>query len=109
MWIFGVYSLFDLSKIFVYSAKVELLCVAKCVLKVHPMANVLGMVKDMEEYKQQYKKQQQTPTILTLSPIAHLYYKAKYSFWQLFLKDQNTPSIATPKLNIPSFFVSFIL
>ena len=51
MWIFGVYSLFDLSKIFVYSAKVELLCVAKCVLKVHPMANVLGMVKDMEEYK----------------------------------------------------------
>ena len=44
------------------------------------MANVLGMVKDMEEYKQQYKKQQQTTTILTLSLIAHLYYKAKYSF-----------------------------
>ena len=28
------------------------------VQKVHPMANVLGTVKDMEEYKQQYQKQQ---------------------------------------------------
>ena len=53
------YSLFDLSKIFVYSSKGEFLCVAKRVQKVHPMANVLGTVKDMEEYKQQYKKQQQ--------------------------------------------------
>ena len=53
------YSLFDLSKIYVYSTKGEFLCVAKRVQKVHPMANVLGTVKDMEEYKQQYKKQQQ--------------------------------------------------
>ena len=53
------YSLFDLSKIHVYSTKGEFLCVAKRVQKVHPMANVLGTVKDMEEYKQQYKKQQQ--------------------------------------------------
>lgn len=57
--VFIRYSLFDLSKIFVYSAKGEFLCVAKRVQKVHPMANVLGTVKDMEEYKQQYKKQQQ--------------------------------------------------
>ncbi|MBQ4124231.1 hypothetical protein IJD44_11015, partial [bacterium] len=41
------------------STKGEFLCVAKRVQKVHPMANVLGTVKDMEEYKQQYKKQQQ--------------------------------------------------
>ena len=57
--VFIRYSLFDLSKIFVYSAKGEFLCIAKRVQKVHPMANVLGTVKDMEEYKQQYKKQQQ--------------------------------------------------
>ena len=57
--VFIRYSLFDLSKIYVYSAKGEFLCVAKRVQKVHPMANVLGTVKDMEEYKQQYKKQQQ--------------------------------------------------
>ncbi len=53
------YSLFDLSKIHVYSKKGEFLCVAHRVQKVHPMARVLGTVKDMEEYNQQYKKQQQ--------------------------------------------------
>lgn len=53
------YSLFDLSKIHVYSTKGEFLCVAHRVQKVHPMARVLGTVKDMEEYRQQYKKQQQ--------------------------------------------------
>ena len=53
------YSLFDLSKIHVYSTKGEFLCVAHRVQKVHPIARVLGTVKDMEEYKQQYKKQQQ--------------------------------------------------
>ena len=52
------YSLFDLSKIYVYSKKGEFLCIANRVEKVHPMANVLGSVKDMEEYKHQYKKQQ---------------------------------------------------
>ena len=53
------YSLFDLSKIHVYSTKGEFLCVAHHVQKVHPMARVLGTVKDMEEYNRQYKKQQQ--------------------------------------------------
>ena len=52
------YSLFDLSKINVYSTKGEFLCVAHRVQKVHPMARVLGTVKDMEEYKYQYEKQQ---------------------------------------------------
>ena len=53
------YSLFDLSKIHVYSTKGEFLCVAHRVQKVHPMARVLGTVKEMEEYKYQYQKQQQ--------------------------------------------------
>ena len=52
------YSLFDLSKVQVYSIKGEFLCVAHRVAKVHPMARVLGTVKDMEEYKQQYQRQQ---------------------------------------------------
>ena len=53
------YSLFDLSKIQVYSTKGEFLCIAHRVQKVHPMARVLGTVKEMEEYKYQYQKQQQ--------------------------------------------------
>ncbi len=52
------YSLFDLSKVNVYSTNGEFLCVAHRVQKVHPMARVLGTVKDMEEYKYQYEKQQ---------------------------------------------------
>lgn len=52
------YSLFDLSKVNVYSTKGEFLCIAHRVQKVHPMARILGTVKDMEEYKYQYEKQQ---------------------------------------------------
>ena len=52
------YSLFDLSKIYVYSTKGEFLCVAHRVQKVHPMARILGTVKDMEEYNKQYLHQQ---------------------------------------------------
>ena len=56
--VYVLYSLFDLSKVHVYSIKGEFLCVAHRVQKVHPMANILGTVKDMEEYKQQYQRQQ---------------------------------------------------
>lgn len=55
--VFIKYSLFDLSKIYVYSMKGEFLCVARQVEKVHPMANHLGTVKDMEEFKQRIQKQ----------------------------------------------------
>lgn len=55
--VFIRYSLFDLSKIYVYSMKGEFLCVARQVEKIHPMANHLGTVKDMEEFKQRIQKQ----------------------------------------------------
>ena len=56
--VFIKYSLFDLSKVLVYSMKGEFLCMARQVEKVHPMANHLGTVKDMEQFKQQIQKQQ---------------------------------------------------
>ena len=56
--VFIRYSLFDLSKVSVYSMKGEFLCIARQVEKVHPMANHLGTVKDMEQFKQQIQKQQ---------------------------------------------------
>ena len=55
--VFIRYSLFDLTKVYVYSVKGEFLCIARQVEKVHPMANHLGTVKDMEEFKQQIQKQ----------------------------------------------------
>ena len=69
-------SLFDLSKIYVYSTKGEFLCIAHRVQKVHPMANVLGSVKDIEEYKQAYKKQQKQ------------FNKAKKEFLKYFPQDR---------------------
>ena len=51
------HSLYDLTKVYVYSVKGEFLYIAKQVEKVHPMANHLGTVKDMEEFKQQIQKQ----------------------------------------------------
>lgn len=55
--VFIRYSLSDLSKIYVYSMKGEFLCVARQEEKIHPMANHLGTVKDMEEFKQRIQKQ----------------------------------------------------
>ena len=56
--VFIKYSLFDLSNVLVYSMKGEFLCIARQVEKVHPMANHLGTVKDIEQFKQQIQKQQ---------------------------------------------------
>ena len=70
------YSLFDLTKIHVYSIKGEFLCIARQVEKVHPMANHLGTVKDMEQFKQQIQKQQRQ------------FKKAKKDFLKYFPKEQ---------------------
>ena len=70
------YSLFDLTKIHVYSTKGEFLCVARQVEKVHPMANHLGTVKDMEQFKQQIQKQQRQ------------FKKAKKDFLRYFPKEK---------------------
>lgn len=52
------YSLFDLSKVYVYSLKGEFICVARRVQKIHPMANHLGTIKDMEDFKQIIQRNQ---------------------------------------------------
>jgi len=52
------YSLFDLTKVKVYSDKGEFICEAKRVEKTHPMAYHMGTIKDMEDFKQKIQKQQ---------------------------------------------------
>ena len=74
--VFIKYSLFDLSKVLVYSIKGEFLCIARQVEKVHPMANHLGTVKDMEQFKQQIQKQQRQ------------FKKAKKDFLRYFPKEK---------------------
>lgn len=53
------YSLFDLTSIKAYSMKGEYLCRARRVESTHPMAQHLGDIKDMEDYKQKIVKQRQ--------------------------------------------------
>jgi len=53
------YNLFDLTSINVYTPKGEFLCTAERVTETHPMAKLLGDVKDYEDYKQKIIKQRQ--------------------------------------------------
>ncbi len=53
------YNLFDLTKIKVFTTKGEYLCTAERVTETHPMAKILGDVKDFEDYKQKIIKQRQ--------------------------------------------------
>ena len=53
------YNLFDLTNIKVYTPKGECLCTAERVTETHPMAKLLGDVKDYEDYKQKIVRQRQ--------------------------------------------------
>ena len=53
------YNLFDLRSIKVFTTKGEYLCTAERVTETHPMAKILGDVKDFEDYKQKIVKQRQ--------------------------------------------------
>lgn len=54
------YNLFDLASIKVYTPKGEYLCTAERVTETHPMAKLLGDVKDFEDYKQKIVRQRQS-------------------------------------------------
>ena len=54
------YNLFDLTSIKVYTPKGEYLCTAERVTETHPMAKLLGDVKDYEDYKQKIVRQRQS-------------------------------------------------
>jgi len=53
------YNLFDLTSIKVYTPKGEFLCTAERVIETHPMAKLLGNVKDYEDYKQKIVRRRQ--------------------------------------------------
>ena len=53
------YNLFDLTSIKVFTPKGEYLCTAERVTETHPMAKILGDVKDYEDYKQKIVRQRQ--------------------------------------------------
>lgn len=53
------YSLFDLSKIKVFTLKGKFICEAERIMPINPLANYIGDVKDVEDLKQRLKQQKQ--------------------------------------------------
>lgn len=66
------YSLFDLSSIKVYKLNGEFICKAQRVEPIHPLANYLGDVKDIEDLKQKTKLKKQLEKRTEQEYINHL-------------------------------------
>lgn len=119
--VFIRYSLFDLSKVYVYTVKGEFLCTARQVEKVHPMANHLGTVKDMEEFKQQIQKQKrqfnkakkeflkyfpaETTDVLEIEPEEKVVEIEKYE--QKKIPRERKPTEREIQMNIPIFLYNY--
>ncbi len=90
------YSLFDLSKIKVYSVKGEYLCTAKRVTGTHPMAYHLGDVKDREDFIQKIKKPKQLRN-RTLRTIKKYLPKEDIKFLETQMIEETVPQEITPE------------
>lgn len=88
------YSLFDLSKIKVYSTKGEYLCTAKRVTGTHPMAYQMGEVKDMEDFKQKIQKQKRLKN-RTLKAVKQFLPKEDIKFLEMQMDQENIPQEVT--------------
>ena len=96
------YSLFDLTKIKVYTTKGEFICTAKRVTGTHPMAYHLGDVKDKEDFIRKIKKPQQLRN-RTLRTIKKFLPKEDIKFLETQMIDENLPPeeyIAPPPTQI---------
>ena len=89
------YNLFDLTSIKVYTQKGEYLCTAERVTEAHPMAKLLGDVKDYEDYKQKIIKQRQLKKKTIKSVKKYL----KTDDIKLLENKINEPEIFKPVLN----------
>ncbi|MDD3012586.1 MAG: transposase [Candidatus Gastranaerophilales bacterium] len=104
------YSLFDISYIKVYSMKGEYLCKAYRVMPTHPMAQHLGDIKDIEDYKQKIVKQRQLRN-KTLKAVKQYFKAEDINMIEKHLIDDlhQTPVIQeTPKL-IPKIIPNQVL
>ena len=93
------YNLFDLSNIKVFTTKGEFLCVANRVTETHPMAEILGTVQNLEDYKQKIVKQKQlkkrtinaVKNYLSTDEVKYLEVKMDEEIFKHDLNDIKTP------------------
>lgn len=88
------YNLFDLTKIKVYTTKCEYLCTAERVIETHPMAKLLGTVKDYEDYKQKIVKQRKLHK-KTINAVKAYLSKDETKFLKTKMLEENSNPVQT--------------
>ena len=88
------YNLFDLTSIKVYTTKGEYLCTAERVTETHPMAKLLGTVKDYEDYKQKIVKQRKLHK-KTINAVKNFLSPDETKFLETKMLEENSNPIQT--------------
>ena len=88
------YNLFDLTSIKVYTTKGEYLCTAERVTETHPMAKLLGTVKDFEDYKKKIVKQRKLHK-KTINAVKSYLSEDETKFLETKMLEENLNSVQT--------------
>lgn len=103
------YNLFDLTKIKVFTPKGEYLCTAERVTETHPMAKLLGDVKDYEDYKQKIVRQKQLKK-KTVNAVKNYFSTEEIKYLETQMDEEISPPVQTafkesskPVLNTNNF------
>lgn len=86
------YNLFDLTKIKVFTPKGEYLCTAERVTETHPMAKLLGEVKDYEDYKQKIEKQRKL-RCKTINSVKQYFSNEEVKFLETKIVEENNENL----------------
>ena len=87
------YNLFDLTSIKVYTTKGEYLCTAERVTETHPMAKILGDVKDYEDYKQKIEKQRKLRR-KTINSVKQYFSNEEVKFLETKIVEENNENLS---------------
>ena len=98
------YNLFDLTKIKVFTPKGQYLCTAERVTETHPMAKLLGDVKDYEDYKQKIVKQRQLKKKTVESVKKYLQFEDIKLLETQLAENQTKPNLKTHHLPLQTLF-----
>lgn len=88
------YNLFDLTKIKVFTQKGEFLCTAERVTETHPMAKLLGDVKDYEDYKQKIVRQKQLKK-KTVNAVKNYFSTEEIKYLETKMDEEISPLVHT--------------
>lgn len=95
------YNLFDLTSIKVFTLKGEYLCTAERVTETHPMAKLLGDVKDYEDYKQKIEKQRKLRR-KTINSVKQYFSNDEVKFLETKIVEENNENLTPIKMSFKS-------